>query len=232
MLHSLCPVKVEMEAKCGIILSIKNHCEKEINTVKRILCTLLAAMMLILCGTSAMASVNIRGINPGDTLYVDTPNLGTLNLRENGNASAKVLEQIPNGTAVVAGDKHNGNYLKVKVENVNHVSEGWVDMRYLSINPPKVKPAPTAAPAETVKSLNFSSYKLVNGSMTITAKPSRPGGYVNLRWVPSTDGAVIAKVYAGENLTVIAEGSKWYQVKNSKGYVGFIMKSFTEKLYY
>lgn len=158
--------------------------------MKKIICTMLALLMLFLCAASAMAAVSIRGISPGDTLYVDTPNHGTLNVRKSPSSTAKVLYKIDFGTKVVAGEEYSDGYLFVTVKG--YKNGGYVDINYLSISKPKgtPRPHPTTTPApqpeaETVVSLNFRSYKLVEDIMIVAAKPSRVGGWVNLRWVPS-----------------------------------------------
>ena len=66
----------------------------------------------------------------------------------------------------------------------------------------------------------------------VTAKPQRPGGSSNFRWLPSANGALICRVYEGDELTVIAEGKDWYQCMNAEGYVGFIAKNYTSVVYF
>ena len=191
-------------------------------------------MLLAMLAVPAMAISSVRGLEPDQYLYVDTPNGGSLNVREAGNAQAKLVGQAVNGSCVVVDGAYEGYYLLVTVLGVGSKADlvGWVDMRYLSLTPPESKPTPTPAPAETVKSLNFSSFKFPAAYTYVAAKPSRAGGYVNLRWAPSTEAAVIEKMYACEEMEVITEGNTWYQVKCVDGYVGFIMKKFTEVVYY
>lgn len=194
--------------------------------MKKIVCALIAAMLLILAVAPAMA-ISIRGVNPGDKLYVNTANGGRLNVRASASAKAKVMYKIDYGTKVTAGDSYDNGYLYVTVKG--HSEGGWVDIRYLSASKPGPKPTSQPAPQteETVASLNFRSYKLVDKETIIAAKPSRPSGFVNLRWVPSTQAAVICRMADGEQMKVIAEGNAWYQVQCDDGHVGFIYKKFT-----
>lgn len=209
--------------------------------MKKILCVMLAVMTLTLCIAPALA-INIRGVNPGDTLYVKTSG-GTLNLRAEPYAKADKLAKIPYGHSVVALDKYENGYLYVSYNSGKKHYEGWVDIKYLDASKPQPKPTskpdpkPTAKPdpeKETVASLNFRSYKLIPEGTTyiVASKPNRSGGFVNLRWVPSMDSAIIERMYAGEQMIVISEGSKWLQVQCADGYVGFIMKNFVTTVYY
>lgn len=209
--------------------------------MKKILCVVLAVMTLTLCIAPALA-INIRGVNPGDTLYVKTSG-GNLSLRAKPSAQADKLARIPYGHSVVALDGYENGFLKVSYNDGKKHYEGWVDIKYLDAAKPAPKPTgkpdpkPTAKPdpkKETVASLDFRSYKLVPEGITyiVVAKPSRAGGFVNLRWVPSMDAAVIERMYAGEMMTVISEGNKWMQVMCADGYVGFISKDFVTTVYY
>ena len=61
----------------------------------------------------------------------------------------------------------------------------------------------------------------------MTVKPSTPGGFVNLRWGPSKSVAVMTKLYADAQVTVIAKDNTWAQVYDpATGYVGFMKLSF------
>lgn len=204
--------------------------------MKKIVCMLCVAVILALCVMPAMA-INIRGVTPGMTLYVKTSG-GNLNLRETPTATATKIAKIPYGASVVATDEYKDGYLQVVYNNGKTGLTGWVDVKYLSADkPPKQggssEKTDKTEPQETVASLNFKSFKLVPAETTyiVAAKPSRAGGFVNLRWVPSTQSAVIERMYAGEEMTVIAEGKTWLQVMCADGYVGFIVKQYTSVVY-
>ena len=201
---------------------------------------ILAVLMTAVC-VPAMA-ISIRGISSGDTLYVKTTG-GNLNAREKADAKAKITYKLPNNCPVTALDEYADNYLLVEFKYNGKFATGYVCLDYLTdVKPSKVnnngatkvggdtpKPDPKPETAELVKDLDFSSYKLVEEGWEkiIAAKPARSGGFVNLRWAPSTDASRIAKMYKGMEMKVIAEGKKWYQVEISDGHVGFISKEFT-----
>ena len=212
--------------------------------MKKAVCLLSVIVLLTLTCVPALA-ISIRGVNPGMTLYVKTTG-GTLNVRETPNPKAAVHYKLPNHTPVVAYDNYSDGFLLVEFKVNGKFATGYVSLDYLSAEKPSkvnnngaiVVGGSTAKPepkTETlVSKLDFASFKLIdpNWMLIIAAKPSRPGGFVNFRWAPCTDAALIQKMYKGMEMKVIAEGKKWYQVQNEEGYIGFISKEFTEVVYY
>ena len=63
---------------------------------------------------------------------------------------------------------------------------------------------------------------------TVVAKPVRATGWVNLRYIPSTECCHAENLYANTQLTVIAETANWLQVrKNDNGVTGYVMRQYT-----
>ena len=197
--------------------------------MKKLLCATLAVMLMLLSVAPAFAA-SIRGINPGDTLYVATSG-GKLNLRAKPSAKAARVTKLDYGTAVIAGSDYEAPFLKVTVSSTG--VSGWVDINYLSVTKPSKKQSSGSTETPVlVSELSFRNFKKPSSDlMLVTPKPSRVGGSVNLRWIPSTQASILRKMYANEELTVITEGAKWYQVQTSDGYVGFVMKQFTSLVY-
>ena len=62
---------------------------------------------------------------------------------------------------------------------------------------------------------------------SVTVRPSRSSGWVNLRWAPSKSAEVLATYRANDKLLVIRELDNWYQAEDQDtGDVGFISKQF------
>ncbi len=208
--------------------------------MKRIVCFLLTIVMLTAMTGAALAAVNSGMISVGDVLYVITTG-GTLNVRADASGNAKVTYKLPNHAPVHALDTGRNGFLWVEFKFNGRFANGYVSMDFLTYTvPSKINengatkvgdptPAPAPSAGELVANMNFSNFKLVQPGMArvIASKPNRPGGWVNLRWVPSMDSAIIAKMPKDAIMTVIAEGKTWYQVMNQDGYVGFISKQFT-----
>lgn len=212
--------------------------------MKKYLCAVLAVMLLVLSCAPALAA-SASEVKDGSILYVKAPS-GRLNVREGASQNTKVLYKLPNDSPVTVVGKVTNGYVQVEFKLYGRFATAYVAIEYLTTKKPSKINNDGAIPwdnggsgggsstttEETVKSLNFKSYKLIkNRVLLVTAKPSRPGGWSNLRWVPSKNAQLIDRVYAGETLTVIAEGRDWYQVQNEEGYIGFIIKKYTKITY-
>ena len=73
------------------------------------------------------------------TLWVNTPNGGTLNLRKNPNTNSAILARIPNGTPLTA-EEEDIQWLQVTYEG----KTGWVLAEYLSYTAPAAGTVTTA----------------------------------------------------------------------------------------
>lgn len=183
-------------------------------------------------------------IVPGtyDTMYVYTENGKSLNVRSTpyvGNniigyapyrSSVQVIRFLDNGWACIAW----------------YGGEAYVQSRFLQwYQPDPYTPVtPTATPAPTataepytatdtlaVLNAEFRTAKLVT-PFSVTVRPSRASGWVNMRWAPSKDVEAIAQYRSGVKLTVIAETQSWYQVVDpDTESTGFIMKAYVTRVY-
>ena len=83
--------------------------------------------------------------------------------------------------------------------------------------------------ADSLATLNaeFRTARIVS-PFTISVRPTRASGWVNMRWAPSKDTEVISTYRTGAQLTVIAETQSWYQVMDTNtNATGFMMKPYT-----
>ena len=68
--------------------------------------------------------------------------------------------------------------------------------------------------------------RLLEEPYTTCIQTKRATNYCHLRWLPCSDGRVMDKYLAGEEIIVLAESDAWAQVQIvSTGYVGFILSS-------
>ena len=64
----------------------------------------------------------------------------------------------------------------------------------------------------------------------VIVRPSKPSGYVNLRFGPSTATEVMDRLYMGYTLEVLAKGRAWLQVRDPQtGKVGYIYARYTSE---
>ncbi len=198
---------------------------------KRLLCVLSAVLLLVLSVLpAATAETNI--------FYVDTQNGKSLNVRLAPSLNAQKVGSLAYGKQVDVL-YFQGEWACIYY----HWSEGgisgdecYVMKKFLSLTKPASRSSsstPTGkAPATTgdmgVMNQEFNSLQLVNYSFTISSRPVRTSGFVNLRWAPSEYAAIATICYYGHQLTVLATTTNWYQVKDPvTGYIGFIMKKYT-----
>ena len=118
----------------------------------------------------------------------------------------------------------------------------FISSRYLRKNKPPARPSgassqtgakttgKTTAKTDTEDiNAEFRSAKKVT-PFSITVRPSRSSGWVNLRWAPSKSAEVLATYRANDKLLVIQELDNWYQAEDQDtGDVGFISKQFVAK---
>ena len=140
---------------------------------------------------------------------------GSLNLRESGSTSARVLTGIPNG-AFVTVTSYNSAWCAV----VYGAYRGYVMTRYLqmtSVQTPSAQtPAPvTAAPAPRTDPAG------------ITARVT--GGSLNLRQQPSPGSQVLAMIPNATVLSVTLYGSVWCRVLYGS-FDGYVMTKYLDIL--
>ena len=189
--------------------------------MKRLSVLLIAVVLLVATMSAAFAA----------TMYVDTANHKTLNLRSHEND--KVIAQIPYRAAV---EVHSFFQSDTCANVTYNGRSGWVYTRYLSWNRP-AKNSAVNKTANTIKGTTSNAgTNVFSGMKKVTAydavvQPGTPTGYVNLRWAPSKQAAIHGVRYLGNSVRVIAENKNWAQViDNQNGESGYMLKKFLKKV--
>lgn len=169
------------------------------------------------------------------TLYVNTANGKSLNLRARPNTNGAILTTIPNGAAVTLFWYENSSWAYVAYRSyfgfcmTRHLSE-----RAPSSNnhyTPSYNEATVATGTDATLNQMFKGFHYVNYEAAV--RPSTPSGFVNMRWAPSKSAPVQCIYYADTILTVIATNGTWSQVYNElTGQGGFMMNAFLNKYLY
>lgn len=190
--------------------------------MKRLFILLIAAVLLAVTVSTALAA----------TMYVDTANHKTLNLRSYENE--KVIAQIPYRAAV---EVHSFFYNNSCASVTYNGQDGWVYTRHLSWNrPEKVSTKSSENTTSTSNTAKTTAANVFSGMKKVTAyeavvQPGTPTGYVNLRWAPSKKAAIHGMRYLGDSVRVIAENKYWAQViDNESGECGYMLKKFLKKV--
>ena len=156
------------------------------------------------------------------TMYVDTSNGKSLNVRDYPSKDGNVIYTLPYGAEVTIDEGFVGStWAHVELSG----GDGYCMYRYLSSSKPGPKPKPTKTATPTQSSSLYDNFSRCDYSATV--RPSSPGGYVHLRWAPSKKQPVQQDYYNGSTLHVIAQNGVWCQVYDEDGQVaGFMMAEF------
>ena len=187
---------------------------------KRIISFLLVSALLLLALIPAATAA-------GTVKYVYTRNSKPLNVRSWPDTNAAILGTLPNGQKVTV-QYYTSDYTWAVI--TFNKQTAYVMTQYLVDTPP-VDPTPVPD-SDAQKTLNAREKELrtyhVVSPYTVLAKPVRASGWVNLRYVPSTEIGHADNLYANTQLTVIAETTNWLQVRrNDTGVTGYVMRRYT-----
>ena len=189
------------------------------------------AVLLIALAPGAMAN--------GVKKYVYTRNGKPLNVRAWPDVNSALLGKINYGTQVTI-EGYTSDYTWANI--VYNGRNAYVMTQYLvdsypgggSVTPTPVNPSGSTNYQSIVTNMEteFSTYHVVS-PYTVLAKPVRATGWVNLRYVPSTEFGHADNLYANTQLTVIAETRNWLQVRrNDTGVTGYVMRQYVVSMGY
>lgn len=195
--------------------------------IKRILSMMLAAVLILALFASAACAEEKAD---EQTYYVYTENKCPLNVRSAPNG--ELIGQLAYGEQVQIISMSNEYWALINFQD----KPAYVNRRYLiNIKPEELEKAieeerdeytgdPLAdIDAEFACAVDVEDYK-------ITARPARVTSVVNMRWIPSETGRVIAQYKATEQLIVMKELRYYLQVQDpDTGDVGYIHKKFAAR---
>ena len=200
---------------------------------KRILALMLIAVMTMMLIPSASASW---------IMYVSPEAGTTVNLHSTPDASRyanNLITKIPYGSSLTV--KYISDGWACIDYGIGVYDEAYMMAKYLTYE----YRAPTAAnmkkktnnsdttgqQSEVVdfavefSNMNreFRSFRRIDRHFTVYGRPARSTGWVNLRYAPNEKAEMIRRVRQNDQLTVIGETDRWYQVEDPEtGIVGYI----------
>ena len=195
--------------------------------LKRIISLLLAALLAAAFAVTAVAE------NGNNEYYVYTENGKPLNIR-NAPGGA-IIGQLEYGTKVTVTANINDYWAMIAYDG-DETGYAYVSRRFLiSADPEIVKKAIEEEEAtitgDPMTDINaeFTCAKPVE-PYKITVRPARVTSWVNMRWIPSETGLIVAKYKATEELLVLKELNNYLQVQDpDTGDVGYIHKRFAAR---
>ena len=198
--------------------------------------------VLILTVTVMIPATLAEDDTPSDSAgyyYVYTENGKGLNVR--ATPGGDIVGSLKYGTKIYCYYRDGGNGWALIDYSYNMPGVGYgtyacfISSRYLRKSKPPANPGSGSstkpAAKDTVEEINaeFRSAKDVD-PFSVTVRPSRASGWVNLRWAPSKSAEIMATYKANQKLLVVKELNNWYQVEDQDtGDVGFISKQFVVK---
>ena len=169
--------------------------------------------------------------------YVYTENGKELNVRDQPGFGGNVVGWLKYGTRIHVDAFTNESWALITYQydkpgyGVGQYA-AWVNRRFLRTTKPDPKPSGSSGSSGSSGDLlteinqQFRSAKQVD-EYTITVRPTRVTGWVNLRWAPSKSSELMATYRANDQLIVICEMTDWLQVRDPfTGNVGFLNKVF------
>lgn len=194
--------------------------------MKKSLSLLLAAVLMLACVSAACT----EGKAEEKTYYVYTENGKDLNVRNAPNGD--IIGHLPCGEEVQIISLSNEYWAMISFNN----EPAYVNRRFLiDVKPEELKKSieeeekaysgdPLAdIDAEFSSAVDVEDYK-------ITVRPARVTSVVNMRWIPSETGRIIAQYKATEELIVLKELRYYLQVQDpDTGDVGYIHKKFAAR---
>ena len=210
---------------------------------KQILSLVLALIMAFAVMIPAAVAEDDSVPDSAGYYYVYTENGKGLNVR--ATPGGDVVGSLKYGTRIYCYYRDGGNGWALIDYSYNMPGVGYgtyacfVSSRYLRKTKPPARSgsgsssssSSSAAATDGIDEINkeFRSAKNVT-PYTITVRPTRASGWVNMRWAPSKSTEIMATYRANEKLLVIRELDNWYQVEDQEtGSVGFISKQFVVK---
>ena len=199
--------------------------------------------VLVLAAAVLMPAALGEDNTPSDSegyYYVYTENGKGLNVR--ATPGGDVVGSLKYGTRIYCYYRDGGTGWALIDYSYNMPGVGYgtyacfISSRYLRKSKPPARSgsdasSKPAAATDTAEDMNaeFRSARKVD-PFSVTVRPSRASGWVNLRWAPSKSAEIMATYKANEKLLVIQELKNWYQVEDQDtGDVGFISKQFVAK---
>ena len=203
--------------------------------LKRILSLMLAAVLVLAVCVSAAFADEAADDNE---YYVYTENGRPLNVRSEPNGD--IVGSLAYGTKVKVTSFINANWAMITFQYDNGSGMGewpaYVNRRFLiPVEPDLLKKLieeeKESMSGDPLTDINeeFRSAKVVE-PYKVMARPARVTSWVNMRWIPSETGMIIAEYKATEELTVLKELDHYLMVQDpDTGDVGYIHKQFAAK---
>ena len=168
---------------------------------------------------------------PANTVVVIQVAQGsTLNVRAEASASGEILGYLENGD-MMPFVKKSGGWYQIKIDEGLF---GWVSSKFATTRS-LVSDVPLAFEGETETQAGATQVPApaADDSQTATSMVEITVGEdstLNVRSMPSSEGAVVDMLTEGDTLPLIKESGDWYQLQFEDGSTGWVSKKFSRIL--
>jgi len=180
---------------------------------------------------SLVPSPQPKAARPANTVVVIQVAQGsTLNVRAEASASGEILGFLENGDMMPYVRK-SGSWYQIKIDEglFGWVSSKFATTRRLVSDVPLVfeGEAETQAGATQVPAPAADDSQAATPMVEVTV---REDSTLNVRSMPSSEGAVVDALVGGNTLPLIKESGDWYQLQFEDGSTGWVSKKFSRIL--
>lgn len=172
-----------------------------------------------------------QAAGPANTVVVIQVAQGsTLNVRAEASASGEILGYLENGD-MMPYVKKSGGWYQIKIDEGLF---GWVSSKFATTRS-LVSDVPLAFEGETETQVGATQVPApaADDSQTATSMVEITVGEdstLNVRSMPSSEGAVVDMLTEGDTLPLIKESGDWYQLQFEDGSTGWVSKRFSRIL--
>jgi uncharacterized protein YgiM (DUF1202 family) len=159
-------------------------------------------------------------------VVVEMSSGSTLNVRSQPSTQGEILGYLENGDMMPL-QSESGDWYQIEIDEG---LSGWISKKYSS--PRKVDSMaslPKSEPEETMESeltpLGEKPKLPENAMVVVTVSEEST---LNVRSIPSSDGAIVDMLFGGDKLPLVKEEGDWYQVQFEDETTGWISKKFSE----
>ena len=172
-----------------------------------------------------------QAAGPANTVVVIQVAQGsTLNVRAEASASGEILGYLENGD-MMPYVKKSGGWYQIKIDEGLF---GWVSSKFATTRTlASVVPLAFEGEAETQAGATQVPAPAADDSQTATPMVEITVGEdstLNVRSMPSSEGAVVDILTEGDTLPLIKESGEWYQLQFEDGSTGWVSKKFSRIL--
>ena len=172
-----------------------------------------------------------QAAGPANTVVVIQVAQGsTLNVRAEASASGEILGYLENGD-MMPYVKKSGGWYQIKIDEGLF---GWVSSKFATTRTlASVVPLAFEGETETQAGVTQVPAPAADDSQTATPMVEITVGEdstLNVRSMPSSEGAVVDILTEGDTLPLIKESGEWYQLQFEDGSTGWVSKKFSRIL--